>query len=240
MSKEDMVKAREFIKQKRFDDARAVLRKTNHPQAAAWLAKLDEIDPPVVDPEATLIEARPVATETGATSPAPMVDNQPVKKEEREIPLPLALGCIGLVLLTGVCIIGAFLIYSNLQESLVTLSDPVQAPDLFQNSTTISYGASVNGRLSNGNNFEESWVFTAAQGDQIVITMRSSEVDSLLYLHSANGNLLAENDDDGGGVNGYDSEINYTIPEDGQYIIVANQWFEGEGGGSYTLTLQRQ
>lgn len=38
--------ARGLIKERRFDEARAVLNRLNHPKASEWLAKLDEIDPP--------------------------------------------------------------------------------------------------------------------------------------------------------------------------------------------------
>jgi hypothetical protein len=43
--KEEMLKAREFIKAKRFHEARAILEKIDHPTAKQWLAKLDTIAP---------------------------------------------------------------------------------------------------------------------------------------------------------------------------------------------------
>lgn len=114
MSKDDMVQARELIKQKRFDEARAILQKTDHHQAADWLAKLEEIDPLVTDPEATLIEKTPQFT--GHVLPPPMTgpDSRPAHNEEREIPMPLAIGIIGLIILAAVCVIGALLIYNNM------------------------------------------------------------------------------------------------------------------------------
>ncbi len=37
MSKEDMLKARAFIKQQKYDEARAVLHATTHSKAPSWL-----------------------------------------------------------------------------------------------------------------------------------------------------------------------------------------------------------
>ncbi|MGB1287455.1 MAG: DUF3352 domain-containing protein [Aggregatilineales bacterium] len=41
-----MLRARDLIRNKRFDEARALLKTTDHPKAAAWLEKLDTLDPP--------------------------------------------------------------------------------------------------------------------------------------------------------------------------------------------------
>lgn len=246
MSKEDMIWARELIKQKKFDEARTVLRATNHPQAASWLEKLDEIDPPAADLEATLIDAKPPADETTPPPPSPAAHRPQVKKEESKIPMPLAIGCIGLFILAGVCVVGAFLVYSNLRETLLSAPDtffdtePLLAPESFPDPNPISFGSPVSSALSSRNNFEESWIFDASEGDRVVITMRSDDIDSLLFLYSADGNYLTEDDDSGGGGTGYDAQISYTIPSNGQYVIVANQWFEGDGGGSYTLVVERQ
>jgi len=45
-----MLQARELIKQQRYDDARAILRQIDHPTAAQWLARLDEIAPAAPPP----------------------------------------------------------------------------------------------------------------------------------------------------------------------------------------------
>lgn len=46
MSKEQMMRARALILEKRYDEARDILRQIDHPAAPQWLAKLDEIAPP--------------------------------------------------------------------------------------------------------------------------------------------------------------------------------------------------
>jgi hypothetical protein len=129
---------------------------------------LDKIDPPVTDPEATLIEKTPQLT--GHELPPPMTspDSRSAQKEEREIPLPLAIGCIALVILAAICVIGAYLIYNNLQEQIINNPDtffeidPEIASGSIEGAGRIGYGGSVNGRLHEGNNFEESWIFEAA------------------------------------------------------------------------------
>lgn len=45
MAKEKMLQAQELLKQKRYDEARAILETVDHPVAQKWLAKLDEIAP---------------------------------------------------------------------------------------------------------------------------------------------------------------------------------------------------
>lgn len=46
MSKTKMLAAKELIQEKRYDEARAILRSVDHPTAVEWLEKLDKIDPP--------------------------------------------------------------------------------------------------------------------------------------------------------------------------------------------------
>ena len=46
MSKSDLIYAKELIKEKRYDEARRILKKIDHPTAIKWLKKLDEIAPP--------------------------------------------------------------------------------------------------------------------------------------------------------------------------------------------------
>jgi hypothetical protein len=46
MSKTKMLAAKELIDEKRYDEARTILRSVDHPKAVEWLEKLDKIDPP--------------------------------------------------------------------------------------------------------------------------------------------------------------------------------------------------
>lgn len=47
MSKAKFEAARELINEKKYNEARAILRTTDHPQAKEWLAKIDKLDPPM-------------------------------------------------------------------------------------------------------------------------------------------------------------------------------------------------
>lgn len=50
MSTSDLNAAKSLIQQKRYAEARALLKTIDHPTAAKWLARLDEIDPPEPTP----------------------------------------------------------------------------------------------------------------------------------------------------------------------------------------------
>jgi hypothetical protein len=56
MIKKQLIQARDLIKQKRYDDARAILQRINHPTARDWLTKLNKLAPP---PPATSGQAKP-------------------------------------------------------------------------------------------------------------------------------------------------------------------------------------
>jgi hypothetical protein len=247
MSKEKMVRAQQLIREKRYDDARIILRSTNHHQAAAWLAKLDEIDPPMA---ATFIEASPPAAEDYSvteslysadpaplpSSPAAVREFRELKTEEAEknIPMPVVVGCLGLALLASVCVIGAVWAGSNFMAGFRSVLEDIPT------ARSINYGVQVNGTLSEENFYLGIWSFEATAGDQLVITMRSNDFDSLLSLFSADFDLLAEDDDSGGGAFGTDSQIVVTIPDDGRYTIYAERFDASEAGGAYTLSVDRQ
>lgn len=57
MSKEQMMRARALILEKRYDEAREILRQIDHPAAPQWLAKLDDIAPSA-PPDATTLKQR--------------------------------------------------------------------------------------------------------------------------------------------------------------------------------------
>ncbi len=48
MSKQKMLAARELIQEKRYAEARALLKTVDNPTASVWLKKLDEVEPPIV------------------------------------------------------------------------------------------------------------------------------------------------------------------------------------------------
>lgn len=61
MSKAKFEAARELIKEKKYGEARAILRTIDRPEAQDWLAKIDKLDPPLPD--------FPVATASAVIDP---------------------------------------------------------------------------------------------------------------------------------------------------------------------------
>lgn len=103
--------------------------------------------------------------------------------------------------------------------------------------TPIAVGDEVTGELT-----EEApnarYVFTAAEGEQVVITHVSEDFDSYLILSDAEGNTISTNDDGAGNL---DSRITATLAEAGDYIITVDSYphYAGSGVavGAYTLSL---
>ncbi|NLX10300.1 MAG: hypothetical protein GXY36_11640 [Chloroflexi bacterium] len=112
-----------------------------------------------------------------------------------------------------------------------TLPDETSAIDIL-------YGQSQQGTLDS-NLPAVTYRFRGSAGDQVAITMSRAggDLDSYLYLMDASGALLYE-DNDSGGQNG-DARIVYTLPADGEYLIVATRVDQEAGitSGSYLLDL---
>ncbi len=99
-----------------------------------------------------------------------------------------------------------------------------------QDVTPIQYGDSVRGKITNPDK-GVLYSFDAKKGDNITISLESSQVDVYLRLGDSKGNQLAENDDiSDSNVN---ASIEFTIPKNGQYVIAVLAYDKGP----YTLTL---
>jgi serine protease Do len=61
--------------------------------------------------------------------------------------------------------------------------------------------------------------------------MKSTQIDSYLFLEDLNGNVLAQDDDSGGFPN---ARIIYTPSYSGYYNVVATSFKQGETG-AYTI-----
>lgn len=100
--------------------------------------------------------------------------------------------------------------------------------------TEIAYGDTIDSEITEDAE-SELYSFEGSAGDAVTISMTStteiSGLDTLLLLRDAVGNELTRNDDSGEGLN---SRIEFVLPEDGTYIIVATRY---GGEGSYTLSL---
>ncbi len=105
----------------------------------------------------------------------------------------------------------------------------------------IAYGDTVSGEITD-DAFVVLYCFEGLADDEIVISMeaaRNSELDTLIILtDSTLDNTLAQNDDiERGNTN---SQLAFTLPEDGAYLIVATRYNleEGRSEGDYDLTLE--
>lgn len=109
--------------------------------------------------------------------------------------------------------------------------------------TTLQYGDSVLGRITQ----QEPLVFyfmRARRGDVINITMRrtSGDLDPHLDLATGDGIVMISNDDDPNAAGTLDAGIsNYTILEDGIYLVVATRFGReaGDTSGSYVLSISQ-
>ncbi|TVQ05630.1 MAG: hypothetical protein EA368_19030 [Leptolyngbya sp. DLM2.Bin27] len=80
---------------------------------------------------------------------------------------------------------------------------------------------------------ESTYPFEGTAGQQITITLDSTDFDPVLTLLDPSETEIAFNDDFGGSLN---SKIIITLPEDGTYTVVARS-FSGEGG-DYDLVVR--
>ncbi len=101
----------------------------------------------------------------------------------------------------------------------------------------IAYGDVVSGRITTLNYFE-TWQFSGTKGDRVEILMEGDgTLDPYLGLLSlATEQVLAEDDDSGGGTDAY---IAITLPSSGDFLIVATRYDLDLGmtEGRYTLAL---
>lgn len=254
-TKEQLLKAREHILAKQYQEAREILYQVNDPIAQKWLAKLNEIDPPDIpeDPFAPMpASAAPeppdwikqTRQEPDPLSPSdPQMTSNYLKRQNKKdkiIPMPIAIAIlVGFVALCLCSIVGIYVFYQASETFGPVLADSDPTLDLGSDSgSPIQFGDSVNGYLSDASP-RQNYRFAANEGDTIVVTMRSADFDSLLELYDADGNFVTEDDDSGGD---WDAQIIYTLPRSGEYIITATEWWSEIGivGGDYTLTLKQQ
>lgn len=115
---------------------------------------------------------------------------------------------------------------------------PYQAE--IENAGVLQAGAVINGSITQDNKFD-LYVFNADAGDLVTISMNrtSGTLDPTLYLVGPFGNIVAENDDAVVGENTNSLIANLTLPETGQYIIIATHFGALYGGttGTYSVSL---
>ncbi|WP_162909522.1 PPC domain-containing protein [Aggregatilinea lenta] len=128
------------------------------------------------------------------------------------------------------------------QGQTPTEPDPVnnqQMPPGIEVMGDVAVNAEITGSISQ-NSYLHLYTFDGNAGDQITITMSSADgLDAYLGILDPSDNVLAEDDDSGGGASGYDAQISIRLPESGTYVIVATRagLDEGTSVGSYTLVV---
>jgi serine protease Do len=101
----------------------------------------------------------------------------------------------------------------------------------------IDFGNPVAGTLSPFQGAARTFFGTAGQRVRISMSASTdSALDSFLYLLGPDGELVAANDDGGGGESGLDSLLELVLPVTGRYTIVAADIYET--AGQYLLLLE--
>jgi|GEM_PF-2077100 len=95
---------------------------------------------------------------------------------------------------------------------------------------TIESGETVFGNLLSG--LQDHWTFAGETGQDVVIAVFSDDFDTYLELLDPDGRSIASNDD----FNGLNSQIETTLPDDGDYTILV-YGFSDTAAGSYELLL---
>ncbi|MFW5692198.1 MAG: PPC domain-containing protein [Chloroflexota bacterium] len=103
----------------------------------------------------------------------------------------------------------------------------------------IAYGVAAEGSIDAGET--APFNFEAEEGDQVTITLESSDFDAYLFLRNAEGEILARDDDGGTDSN---ARINgFVIPATGVYTIIVDSFGNtigiNPGGGDFTLMLEQ-
>ena len=96
---------------------------------------------------------------------------------------------------------------------------------------TFNTGSPVSNRRNTS--YKSLFTFDGTAGQQIKITMTSTDFDSYLYLIGPNGNEIARDDDSAGN---YNSLINRQLEQSGRYTIEATQY--AQKTGSYQINLE--
>ncbi|HEX8690820.1 MAG TPA: PPC domain-containing protein [Longimicrobium sp.] len=124
-----------------------------------------------------------------------------------------------------------------------TLAPLLASPARAQTPQPIRVGQTVSGSLAESDPALSErgrfkvYRFDARKGQRLVATMRSEAFDAFLTVARSVGGITDafKTDDDRGG--GTDARVRFVVPEDGQYLLVAQSLAE-EGVGAYTLALE--
>lgn len=114
--------------------------------------------------------------------------------------------------------------------------EPDRAPE------TIAFGARLQGEIGESDPRDDedrgydAFTFSGREGQRVQAIMRSGDFDTFLQIGKADGEFSALGSDDDGLMEGTDSRLNFTLPEDGDYILRALP-LGSEAKGLYALEL---
>ena len=127
----------------------------------------------------------------------------------------------------------------RLQASLPAADAAVNAPVA---AAPIAVGATVNGRLAEGDGregsgaFADRYRFHARRGERVTIALGSDKLDTVLQLARPDGSEDVSDDTRVDGRTSTDSRIDTVLAEDGDYVITVTSYRPGEAG-AYRLSL---
>ena len=78
------------------------------------------------------------------------------------------------------------------------------------------------------------WIFEGVAGENVTFEASSPDFDPRLELQLESGDIIAEDDDDGDGLN---ARISFTLPLTGSYRLILSSW--NEKVGDFTLEAER-
>jgi Bacterial pre-peptidase C-terminal domain len=127
-----------------------------------------------------------------------------------------------------------------------TLSLEPAPPPTTGGARAMLMGDSASGQLAETDNIDDeedryfdAYTFMGRAGQRIVVEMASEDFDTYLDLgRMQDGEWESLDTDDDGSEEGTNSLLRFTLPEDGEYVIRATAFSEGEG--AYTLSLRER
>jgi subtilisin len=134
--------------------------------------------------------------------------------------------------------------FSTTDTGAYSLSLLSNVPSVCDQLTPLTLNQTINGTLTTSdcivgsNYYTDKYSFSGTTGQQVIISMNSTAVDSYLLLYNPGNLLLTEDNNGGGGNNARIPAVSgsYTLPATGTYTIEAST-FPAFQTGAYSVTL---
>jgi hypothetical protein len=134
---------------------------------------------------------------------------------------------------------GAYVISAGVPQEATTDDTSADMPAGFAYGGDLTLDTPVTGAIDN-TTYAQMYIFEGTADEMITITMvGDATLDAYIGIVDPNENVIAEDDDSGGGANGLDAQIAIRLPESGIYGIVATRAGidTGTSTGNFTLTI---